>query len=67
MTQGAQTGALRPLSGVGGRFKREGTYVWTCGQFMLIHGRNQHNVVKQLSPLKNFFKRVNSNENKNKK
>ena len=39
----------------------------TYDQFMLIHGRNQHNVVKQLSPFKNFFKRVNSNENKNKK
>ena len=31
--------------GVGGRFKRE----WTYGWFMLFYGRNQHNIVKQLS------------------
>ena len=29
----------------GGRSKRDGTYGW----FMLIYGRNQHNIIKQLS------------------
>ena len=27
MTQGAQTGAMRPLKGAGGRFKTEGTCI----------------------------------------
>ena len=32
---------------VGGRFKRQGTYIY--GWMVLMYGRNQHNVVKQLS------------------
>ena len=34
--------------GVGERFKREG-YVYTHGWFMLMDGRNLHNIIKQLS------------------
>ena len=33
---------------VEGRFKREGTYAH-LGCFMLMYGRNQHNIVKRLS------------------
>ena len=33
---------------IGGRFKKEG-HVYTYGWFMVIYGRNQHNIVKQLS------------------
>ena len=40
---------------VGGRFKREGTYV--CGWFLLMYGRNQNNIVKQRSSKKIFKKR----------
>ena len=28
----------------------------TCGKFMLMYGRNQHNIVKQLSSNYNFKK-----------
>ena len=38
--------------GAGRRFKKEG-HMYTHGWFMLIYGRNQHNIVKQLSS--NFF------------
>ena len=31
--------------GAGGR-----GYMYNCGSFMLIHGRGEHNIVKQLSP-----------------
>ena len=34
---------------VGGRFKREGIYSIPVADFMLIHGRNQHNTEEQLS------------------
>ena len=34
--------------GVGGRFKRE-EHMYTYGWFMLMYGRNQHIIVKQLS------------------
>ena len=33
--------------GVGGRFKRKGTCVYD-GWSMLMYGRSQHNIVKQL-------------------
>ena len=33
---------------VGGRFKRQG-HVYNYDGFMLPYGRNQHNIVKQLS------------------
>ena len=51
MTQETHMGLCDNLEvwvGVGQRLKREGhmyTYVW----FMLLYGRNQHNIVKQLS------------------
>ena len=38
--------------GVGGRFKRQGTYVYTYGGFTLLYGRNQHNTIKKLSSKK---------------
>ena len=33
---------------MGGGFKREG-HMYTCDWFMLMYGRNQHNIVKQLN------------------
>lgn len=39
---------LEGRNGVGGRFRRE-AHVYTYGRFMLTYGRNQHNVIKQLS------------------
>ena len=36
---------LEGWGGVGGRFKRDVTYVYL---FMLLYGRSQHNIVKQL-------------------
>ena len=49
VTQKAQPGALWHLEGwdgveVGGR-----GHMYTYGWFMLIYGRNQHNIIKQLS------------------
>ena len=35
-----------------GRFRRQRTYVY-CGWFMLMCGRNQHNIGKQYPPIKN--------------
>jgi len=32
----------------GGQFRRQGP-LYTCGWFMLMYGRNQYNLVKQLS------------------
>ena len=40
---------------MGGRFKMEG-HMNTCGWFMLMYGRNQHNIVKQISCNQVFFK-----------
>ena len=41
---------LEEWDGVGGGSKvQEGRDVYTCGWFMLIHGRNQHNIIKQLA------------------
>ena len=34
---------------VGGDVSRGREHIYTCGSFMLIYGRNQHNSVKQLS------------------
>ena len=39
---------LEGWDGVGGRFKKKGTRC-TYGWFMVMCGRNQHNIVKQLS------------------
>ena len=54
--QGAHTCPLQQDRGVGGlgwevagRFKWEG-HMYTYDRLTLIHGRNQHNIVKQLSP-----------------
>ena len=44
------------VGGWGGRFKREGAYVYLPnGWFTVIYGSNQHNIVKQLSS--NFLKK----------
>ena len=40
---------------MGGRFKRE-RIMYTRNWFMLIYGRNQHNIIKQLFSNKIFFK-----------
>ena len=49
--------------GWGGRWEggsRGRRHMYTCGWFMLMYGRNQHNIVKQLSSnKKNFFKERN--------
>ena len=37
---------LKGWDGMGGRFKREETYVYMW-LFLLMYGRNQHNIVKQ--------------------
>ena len=43
---------------VEGWLKREGTYIYIYGWFMLILGGNKHNSIKQLSfNLKNKFKK----------
>ena len=34
---------------VGERLKTEGLYMYTYGWITLLYGRNQHNIVKQLS------------------
>ena len=44
---------------MGGRSKREG-HMYTCGWFMLIYGRNQHSIVKQLSSNKQQQKILNA-------
>ena len=54
ITQGAQSGDLWQPRGVGwgggqeGGSRRRG-HMYTCGWFTLLHGRNQNNIVKQLS------------------
>ena len=30
----------------GGREVQDGEHVYTCGRFMLMYGKNQHNIVK---------------------
>ena len=35
----------------GGEGPRERGHMYTYGSFMLMHGRNQHNIVKQLSSI----------------
>ena len=52
--RGLKSGALWPWRGVGrGRRweggSRERGHTYVCGWFMLMHGRNQNNIVKQLS------------------
>ena len=42
---------------VGGMFKREGTYVLTMAVILLMYGRNQYNIVNQLS---SNLKKMNS-------
>ena len=32
-----------------GRGVQDGGYMYTCGWFMLMYGKNHHNIVKQLS------------------
>ena len=54
MTQGIQTGALWQQRGVGWGGKWEGGskgrgHIYIYGLFALMYGRNQHNIVKQLS------------------
>ena len=54
VTQGAQASALwQPRAvGWGGRLKGGAggsEHVYTCGWFMLMYGRDHHNIVKQLS------------------
>ena len=61
MTQGVQLGALWQPRGEGWGERREGGlrgtgHMYTCGWFMLMYGRNQHNIVKQLSSNKRFLK-----------
>ena len=53
MTQGAQPTALDNPEGweVGGTFRRGGR-MYTYGGFVLLYGRNQHNIVKQSSSIK---------------
>ena len=49
--------------GWGGRWEggaRARSYMNTCGWFMLIYGRNQYNIVKQLSSKKNLKKKRNT-------
>ena len=57
VSQGAQTRDLWQPRGVGldGRWDR--TY-YTCGWLILIHDRNQHNIVKQLYSNKKIFNYV---------
>ena len=59
--QGAQLSAPWKPSGVGwgGRWEvsSEGKgHMHTCGLFMLMYGRNRHNIVKQLSSNKPTLK-----------
>ena len=42
----------------GGRFRRQGP-LYTCGWLMLMYGRNQYNLVKQLSSNKKNEKQRN--------
>ena len=63
VTQGAQYHALwQPRGeGLGGRWEWGSGgrgYTYTCDWFMLMYGRNQHNIVKQLASnkLKKIFK-----------
>ena len=54
MMQGAQPSALWQPRGMGlGRWWEGGSrwkgHMYACGWFMLIYGRNQHNIIKQLS------------------
>ena len=56
---GAQPSALWHLRGVRWHGRWEGDsgrreHVYTCGWFMLIYGRGQHNIVKQLSSNKKY-------------
>ena len=44
--------------GGGGREIQEGGDLYTYGWFMLIYGRNQHNIVKQLSSNQKLFKKA---------
>ena len=53
VTQGAQPRALWVL-GEGGSRGRGHMYTYGC--FTQLYGRNQQNIVKQLSPIKNNFK-----------
>ena len=61
VTQRAQPSVLWQPRGVagGGRWKgglRRRGHMYTCGRFILMCGRNQHSIVKQLSSnKKNFF------------
>ena len=45
--------SLEEWDGVGnGRQVQEGGHVYTCGWFILMYSRGQHNIVKQLSSKK---------------
>ena len=62
MTQGTQTGAQWQSRGVGWGGRWEGGsrgrgHMYTYGWFMLMYGRNQHKIIKQLSSIKNKMKR----------
>ena len=54
MMQGTQSWCSvttwRDGKGGGRRFRREGTHDY--GQFMLMYGKNHHNVVKSYPPIK---------------
>ena len=59
-TQGAQSNAPCQLRAMGwseteGSSRGRGR-MCTCDRFMLMYGRNQHNIVKQLSSNKRFLK-----------
>ena len=61
ITQGAQCDALQPPTGwegIGdGMEVQEGEkHMYIYGWFLLLYGRNQHNIVKQLSSVKNKLK-----------
>ena len=64
VTQGAQLISLPSGVGYGGRWKggseRRG-YMYTCDWFMLMYGRSQHSIVKQLSS--NLKKRKKKKKN----
>ena len=60
VTQGAQPSALWQPRGVGwggksGGGSGERGHIGICGLFMLLYGRSQHNIEKQLSANKNKF------------
>jgi len=42
----SQCSGITQREGVGGGFQDEGAHTYTCDWFMLMYGKNHHNIVK---------------------